>query len=196
MDRNPTWFERTFNVDFNLVDYEMASRGPEFMKMIWSWWPSVGFEPRYGGDIAMGAFAIGNYLQFINELQNLQPILVQIEQLTSDETLGLPKNLTASQAQVQELVIEAERNFNASWYSAAVSDLREASALAQATLSELGIVVPILQQNRVARISLEVIAIILVATGSLVVYLLYRLRASSGRQHRRQRKRRRVLHSN
>lgn len=196
MDRNPTWFERTFNVDFNLVDYEMASRGPEFMKMIWSWWPSVGFEPRYGGDIAMGAFAIGNYLQFINELQNLQPILMQIEQLTSDENIGLPKNLTASQAQVQELVIEAARNFNASWYSEAVSDLREASALAQATLSELGIVVPILQQNRVARISLEVIAIILVATGSLVVYLLYRLRASSGRQHRRQRKRRRVLHSN
>ena len=51
LDQNRTWFERTFNVDFNLIDYQMASRGPQFMKMVWSWWPSLGFEPRYGGDI-------------------------------------------------------------------------------------------------------------------------------------------------
>jgi len=35
---NSTWYEKTFGVDFNMINFEMAARGERYMKMIWSWW--------------------------------------------------------------------------------------------------------------------------------------------------------------
>jgi len=187
LDQNRTWFERTFNVDFNLIDYQMASRGPQFMKMAWSWWPSLGFEPRYGGDIAFGAFAIGNYLTFKARLQSLQPILMEIEQLSSDQTLGLPANVTASYNRAKQLMSEAESNFNESWYSAAVAELTDASALAQGVVRELGILVPILQMNRTI---IETMTIALLVLTIADVYLYHKLTGRARRQRGRQRPRR------
>ncbi len=181
--KNPTWFERTFNVNFNMIDYEMASRGPESMKMVWSWWPSIGFEPRYGGDIAFGSFAIGSYLTFMDKLQNLRPILAQIDLILSDRTLGLPENVTASYKEAKELVAEATQNFNQGWYSVAVAEIYKASSLAQDTIKQLGILVPILQTTRL------VVASAAIAVAGLVigeVYLYQRLKHLSRRQRGRQ----------
>lgn len=187
LDEKPTWFERTFNVNFNLIDYEMASRGPQFMRMVWSWWPNLGFEPRYGGDIAFGAFAIGNYLTFTDKLHALRQVIMEIKQLINGQTFGLPKNITASYDRVEQLVGQAERNFNESWYSAAVAELGEASAIAQHTVNELGIIVPILQTSETILVGM---AIVLVAVGISNVYMYNRWRRPPGRQRGRRRSRR------
>ncbi|MBI2125982.1 MAG: hypothetical protein HYU02_01515, partial [Thaumarchaeota archaeon] len=65
-----TWFERTFGIDFNLELFRMASRGVKYMKMMWSWWPDLGFEPRYGGDVARGYFDMANYRK-AKEMSNI-----------------------------------------------------------------------------------------------------------------------------
>jgi hypothetical protein len=62
-DASKTWFERAFNIDFNIELFKMASKGIKYMKMTWSWWPDLGFEPRYGGDVARGYFDMANYLE-------------------------------------------------------------------------------------------------------------------------------------
>lgn len=184
LNKNPTWFEKAFNVDFNLIDYQMASRGPQFMKMVWSWWPSVGFEPRYGGDIAFGAFAIGNYLAFANKLQSLQTILREIEKLTSNQPLGLPRDLTASYNQAQQLVKEAQRNFSEGWYSTAVAKINEATALAQDDVKQLGILAPFLQTSRIILEGLVVALVVLAVAGA---YLYGKLRRSLSSQRTRRR---------
>lgn len=69
-DTSKTWFERTFNIDFNLELFKMASKGIKYMKMMWSWWPDLGFEPRYGGDVARGYFDMANYLTASEILTN------------------------------------------------------------------------------------------------------------------------------
>ena len=191
LNLNPTWFERTYSVDFNLIDYQMASRGPQFMKMVWSWWPNLGFEPRYGADIAFGAFTIGNYLTFDEKFQSLQANLMEIERLTSDQTLGLPKNITTSYQQAKQLANDAERNFNESWYSAAMAKVGDASALAQETIKELGILVPILQTNRTDRTVLEGMGTVIAALAIVNVYLYHALsKRSSQRASQRPRRRR------
>jgi len=178
-------------VDFNLIDYQMAARGPQFMKMVWSWWPDLGFEPRYGGDIAFGAFTIGNYLTFDEKFQSLQANLTEIERLTSDQTLGLPNNITTAYQQAKQLANDAERNFNESWYSAAMADVGDASALAQETIRELGILVPILQTNRTL---LEGMGTVIAALAIVNVCMYYALRERPRRQRARQPPRRgRVL---
>jgi hypothetical protein len=170
-----------------LIDYQMASRGPQFMKMVWSWWPSVGFEPRYGGDIAFGAFAIGNYLTFTDKLQSLQTILSEIEKLTSDQPLGLPENITASYNQAKQLVKEAERNFSDGWYSTAVAEINKATALAQDEVKQLNIVAPFLQTSRII---LEGLVVTIVVLAVVDAYLYRKLRLSLSRQRARQRPRR------
>jgi hypothetical protein len=180
MNKNLTWFERTFGVDFNLIDYDMASRGPQYMKMVWSWWPDLGFEPRYGGDLAFGAFSIGNYLTFKEELDNLKPVLNEIRGLTSDQTLGLPENFTTSYHEAEHIVTDAELDFNASWYSAAIAELRRASVLAQNSISNLRIIAPALERNRIVLLAIAV-AIIGIALG----YFFDKLRKQSARRRSR-----------
>jgi len=178
-NRTPTWFERTFNVDFNLIDYDMASRGPTFMKMIWSWWPSVGFEPRYGGDIAIGAFAISNFLTFNRSLTNAQNLLNEIEQLTENKTIGQPENITQAYNQAVELINAAEGNFEAGWYSIANSQLANASSQARTALKDLNIVIPLERNNLTL---LEGVSIILFALLVSNVYWYRRTRSLTKRR--------------
>jgi len=117
--------------------------------------------------------------------------LMEIDRLTSDQTLGLPKNITTSYQQAKQLASDAERNFNESWYSAAMAEVVDASALAQETIKELGILVPILETNRTA---LEGMGTVIAALAIINVYLYHALSKRPRRQRARQRPRRsRVL---
>ena len=71
-------------------------------------------------------------------MQSLQLILMEIEQLSSDQTLGLPANVTASYNRAKQLMSEAESNFNESWYSAAVAELSDAVSSRSRSRSRVG----------------------------------------------------------
>lgn len=136
-NQNPTWFEQTFQVDFNLINYQMASRGDQYMKMMWSWWPDVGFEPRYGGDVASGAFAIANFLTYRDRLDRTQSILMETKQLRAKVSRPDTENLTASFKRTQELLREAGRHFDDGWYSVAVAKVEDAAKLLDDVMKEL-----------------------------------------------------------
>jgi len=127
-EHNLSWFEQTFNVDFNQIDYQMASRGPQYMKMIWSWWPDLGFEPRYGGDIAFGQFSIANYIEYNEDVNSTRTLLLTISQLANN-VQTLPRNLTLSIAADQELLDQAIQNYQDGWYPIATAKLEEARSL-------------------------------------------------------------------
>jgi len=163
-DRHPTWFERTFSVDFNLIDYEMASRGPTYMKMVWSWWPTIGFEPRYGGDIAFGAFATDGYLTFNATLRRATQNLAEIDLLTGNNTNLLPKNTTTIYDQARALVAAAAQNFNLGWYSLARAQANDAIELAELALSYTQVAIPSAQNNDALFGILAVTMVVLVAS--------------------------------
>jgi hypothetical protein len=189
-DRNPTWFERTFNIDFNLIDYEMASRGPTFMKMIWSWWPGLGFEPRYGGDIAIGAFAIANFLAAKDNLVEAQSMLNEIEQETENQTWEQPQNVTHAYDQAVALFTAAKGNFDSGWYSVANSQVEDAISSARTALSDLSIVNP-LQKTNWTIIGLASILLI-----TLVASNVYWYQKTTSSKHRRVRSnRKQATHS-
>jgi hypothetical protein len=166
-DRHPTWFERTFSVDFNLIDYEMASRGPTYMKMIWSWWPSLGFEPRYGGDIAFGAFAADGYLTYNATLNRATQTLAEIVELTENNTNSLPGNTTSAYDRAKALVAAAAQDFNLGWYSLARAQADHAAALAGFALSYTQAATPPPENNA------TLFSILAVTLGLLVLSNLY-----------------------
>ncbi len=94
-DASKTWFERTFDTDFNVELFKMASKGVKYMKMLWSWWPDLGFEPRYGADAARGYFDMANYLR-ANDLIR-----------ASAEEHGLIKNMMAQAPRFGSEISEA-----------------------------------------------------------------------------------------
>jgi hypothetical protein len=181
-DWHPTWFEKTFSVDFNLIDYEMASRGPTYMKMVWSWWPSLGFEPRYGGDIAFGAFAIDGYLTFNSTFREATQILAEIDALTGNNTNLLPLNTTSTYQQARKLVAAAAQNFNIGWYALARTQADDAVALGRIALSYAQASVPTAQTNQ------ELFGILGVSLGLLVVSNLYWYRKLARRTVRSRRR--------
>jgi hypothetical protein len=190
VDRNLTWFEQTFNVDFNQINFQMASRGPQYMKMIWSWWPSIGFEPRYGGDIAFGEFAIGSYVEYNKRVAAARMLVQEITQW-ANSTQGLPENLTLSIAEDQNLLEDAVKNFNDGWFSIASAKLDHASSLAQNLEEALGSFTETSKRIRLEQqltISLVVVSALLVVTN---VYWLKRVKSSGGthRVHSRQKRR-------
>jgi hypothetical protein len=182
--RNPrlTWFERTFTTDFNLIDYEMASRGPTFMKMVWSWWPGVGFEPRYGGDIAFGAFAIDSFLTFNNKLDEATEILNEIKQLTGNQTTTLPENITTWYNQATELLTAAKANFELGWYTVAKAQIDDASTDAKTALNNLESIIPLRQTNQIL---LGLVAIILMLLVLSNLYWYRTLRRTTKQARRR-----------
>ena len=128
LNRNESWFEATFNVTFNAIDYQMAERGDQYMKMIWSWWPDLGFEPRYGGDVAYGYYSIANYMSYADIRATTQSKMVEIERLTNNQTSGLPANITNSYVTAHSLLNEAASNFSDGWYALAVAELGDSTA--------------------------------------------------------------------
>jgi len=171
MDRNLTWFERTFSLDFNILDYQMASQGPTYMKMVWSWWPSIGFEPRYGGDIAFGAFATDGYLTFNSTLEKATEILAEVNELTGNSTNELPANATAMYLQARALVASSVQDFNTGWYSLARAQADEAADVAGTVLSYTQVATAAAQNKEILFGILG--GILCIVVGLLVVSNLY-----------------------
>jgi hypothetical protein len=184
-DQHPTWFEKTFSVDFNIIDYEMASRGPTYMKMVWSWWPSIGFEPRYGGDIAFGAFATDGYLTFNATFRRAMQTLAEIDELTGYNTNLLPGNATATYDQARMLVAAAAQNFKLGWYSLARAQADDAVALGAIALSYTQIAIPPAQNKNVLLGILGVTVALLIASN---LYWYRRVKHTVVRSRRRQRR--------
>jgi hypothetical protein len=182
-DRQPTWLERTFSIDFNLIDYAMASRGPTYMKMIWSWWPTLGFEPRYGGDIAFGTFATDGYLTFNSTIRKAEDIIARIDESTGNNTNLLPGNSTATYQQARALVAAATQNFDLGWYSLARAQADDAIALGETTLSYSQIATLSTRNNEV------LFGVLGVTLGVLVISNLYWHGKLTRRAPRRRRKR-------
>ncbi len=179
-DHQLTWFEKTFNVDFNQIDYEMANRGPTAMKMAWSWWPNIGFEPRYGGDIAFGAFAIDSYLTFNSTSNETARILEQVGQLTGNDTTTFPQNITYSYNQATELATLAQESFNLGWYTVAKGQIDNALSYANSALSQLQPLIP-LRQNITTLLTVLAVAVLVI----LISNLYWHRRLTRTTKHRR-----------
>ena len=186
-DQQTTWFEKTFGIDFNLIDYEMASRGPTFMKMMWSWWPNLGFEPRYGGDIAFGAFAVDSFLTFNSTSHEASQILEQINELIANDTSGLPENTTSAYYQAVKLKAAAEESFNLGWYTVAKAQITDALTDAKTALNELQPLIAFRQTNQIL---LTVVALALVFVVLSNLYWYRRLTRAANRGNRPTRRRR------
>jgi len=119
---NSTWYEKTFGVDFNIINFEMAARGERYMKMIWSWWPDIGFELGYGGDVAAGFFAMAWYLKSLEELQVADKALEDLEEAVRNSyPAGKHDEILESISIENE---DAHREFQNGWYSIASSMAR------------------------------------------------------------------------
>jgi hypothetical protein len=186
VNRNLTWFEKTFNVNFNAIDYQMASRGDQYMKMIWSWWPDVGFEPRYGGDIAFGAYTIGNYFVYQDKLTAAQSDIHNIEELTNNQTSYLPANVTTSYLSARTLLNDAMHNFSDGWYSIAVGELGNATRLADDVVKELAVLIPL--NNLRTTVQLETVALLALVIFAVAInaYWYRKIRRLSNRGSRRE----------
>jgi hypothetical protein len=192
-DKHPTWFERTFSVDFNVIDYEMANRGPTYMKMIWSWWPNIGFEPRYGGDIAFGAFATDGYMTFNATFRRTLLTLAEIDSLTGNNTSSLPENTTATYNEASAFAKAASEDFRLGWYTLAKAQALDAAVRAETVLNYIQLTMPLRQANQI---------LVVIATFTLGAFALSNLywhkrlaRSKTAIEHgRTRRKQRRKSH--
>lgn len=114
---NSTWYEKTFGVDFNIINFEMAARGERYMKMIWSWWPDIGFEPRYGGDVAAGFFAMAWYLKGPEDLEMADGALEDLEEAVANSYLVKEHAKILESTRMENE--NAHREFQNGWYSIA-----------------------------------------------------------------------------
>ena len=114
---NSTWYEKTFGTDFNLINFEMAGRGERYMKMIWSWWPDIGFEPRYGGDVAAGFFTMAWYLKGLEDLEIADEALADLEQAVMNSSLADEHMKFLNSIQMKNE--NTHREFQEGWYSVA-----------------------------------------------------------------------------
>ncbi|HYW00236.1 MAG TPA: hypothetical protein VE862_02130, partial [Candidatus Acidoferrum sp.] len=181
VESNPSWFESTFSVNFNAIDYQMASQGDTFMKMIWSHWPDVGFEPRYGGDIAFGAFSVAGYQEYYNTTAETQSLLNQINQLASGG-MTLPENVSISYGQAQSFLSDAEHEFQDGWYALAAAKAVNASISANSAWVGLQEFIPVSTANRVSemeRLALVGVVIILIVSNLYLFRKVKRLQVVS-----------------
>jgi len=150
------------------------------MKMVWSWWPNIGFEPRYGGDIAFGAFAIDSYITFNASSNEATQILAQIGQLTGNNTATLPQNITYSYTQASELANLAQESFNLGWYAVAKGQIDDALTYANSALSELQPLIPLRQSITILLIILAVATLVI-----LISNLYWHRRLTKMTKHQR-----------
>jgi hypothetical protein len=180
LESNPSWFESTFSVNFNAIDYQMASQGDTFMKMIWSHWPDLGFEPRYGGDIAFGAFSLAGYQEYYNVTAQTQSLLNQINQLVAGG-MTLPENVSMSYQQAQFFLSDAGREFQDGWYALAAARASNASLFANSAWVGLEAFIPVSNSNRVwemERLALVGVIVILVVSNLYLFRKVKRVRGS------------------
>jgi hypothetical protein len=139
------------------------------MKMAWSWWPNIGFEPRYGGDIAFGAFAIDSYLTFNTSSYEASQALAQFDQMTGNNTTSLPQNITSSYDQAVKLAAAAQENFDLGWYTVAKGQINDALTYVNAALSELQPLIPLREQNTTL-LALFATAVVIILVSNLYWY--------------------------
>jgi hypothetical protein len=179
VESNPSWFESTFSVNFNAIDYQMASQGDTFMKMIWSQWPDLAFEPRYGGDIAFGAFSVAGYQEYYNITAQTQSLLNQINQLAAGG-MTLPENASISYGRAQSFVNDSEHEFQDGWYALAAAKAVNASISANSAWVGLEAFIPVSNANRVSemeRLALVGVVIILIVSN---LYLFRKVKRLQG----------------
>jgi len=179
-ESKPSWFESTFSVNFNVIDYQMASQGDTFMKMIWSHWPDLGFEPRYGGDIAFGAFSLAGYQEYYNTTAQTQQLLNQINQLVVGG-MTLPENVSVSYQQAQSSLNDAEHEFQDGWYALAAAKASNASISANSAWIGLEVFIPVSNSNRVwemERLALVGVVAILIVSNLYLFRKIKRLQGS------------------
>ncbi len=134
---NLTWFERTFNVDFNLVDFQMASRGDRYAKMIWGSWPDVGFEPRYGGDVAAGFYALATYQEAKDLVGRAEASILQLKGLGVDSGSNPFPSVMRASIEATRLLDQAKEEFSYGWYSPSSKLAKEAINKADEALAEM-----------------------------------------------------------
>jgi len=127
----------------------MASRGPTYMKMVWSWWPNIGFEPRYGGDIAFGAFATDGYMTFNATFRRTLQILAEIDSLTGNNISSLPENTTATYNEASAFAKTASEDFRLGWYPLAKAQALDAAVRAETVLNYIQLIMPLRQANQI-----------------------------------------------
>jgi len=149
----PSWFERTFGVDFNMINYQMINRGVQYMKMIWSWWPNVGFEPRYGGDIASGAFPIAAFLAYRENAPETESAFLNVQRIIRTQRLEDSPNITRTLTDANELLKTSKSEFDDGYYTIAVVKLRSVGEM----IKKLNPVVKILQEMRALRNLIEIL---------------------------------------
>lgn len=137
VNHNRTWLERTFNIDFNQINFQMANQGPQYMKMIWSWYPSLGFEPRYGADIAFGSFGIANFLTYRENTAHVRHELNHAKQMI--QTLWGPSSVHLRiRYKIAEMNLEeAQQSFRDGWFSVAAVKLNKADQIANSLMNHL-----------------------------------------------------------
>jgi len=168
LESKPSWFESTFSVNFNLIDYQMASQGDTYMKMIWSHWPDLGFEPRYGGDIAFGAFSLAGYQDYCNATEQTQSVLNQINQLVASG-MTMPQNVSISYEQAESLLNGAAQEFQDGWYALAAAKAINASTFANSAWAGLEEFIPVSNSIRVS--DMERLALV----GAIVILVVSNL---------------------
>jgi len=134
---NLTWFERTFNVDFNLVNFQMASRGDRYTKMIWGSWPDVGFEPRYGGDLAVGFYTLAAYQEAKELTERAEASILQLKGLGLDSGSNPFPQVKAASLEAARLLDDAEKEFSNGWYSLSSKLAKEAINKVGEALAEM-----------------------------------------------------------
>lgn len=169
---NPSWFEKTFGVDFNQVNYQMVSRGDKYMKMIWSWWPDVGFEPRYGSDVAQGFFSIAGY-------HNASETSIAYEKLRntyerSSAGKRLPREIEVLVSEAAAARRNATTEFTKGWYAHSIVYGRKAASLMDEALRLLKGYAPFEETvNQITFIRNLVVGLVLATV--ILVYLNIRL---------------------
>lgn len=171
-------------MNFNEIDYQMASRGDQYMKMIWARWPDVGFEPRYGGDIAFGEYAIANYLAYQDKLRAAQSDIHEIEELTNNQTSYLPTNVTTSYLFARALLNDAMCNFSDGWLAIAVAELGNATRLAEFALKELAVLTPLNSSRTTVQIETAALLALMIFTITINVYWYRKIRQRSSSRTR------------
>jgi hypothetical protein len=155
-----------------VIDYQMVNRGVQYMKMIWSWWPNVGFEPRYGGDIASGAFSIANFLAYRENAPATELTFENTQRIIRTQHLEDSSNVTRTLTDASELLRSSKSEFDDGYYTIAVAKLRSVDKM----IKKLNPVLKILQDMRAMRNLIEIMAASIVAIAAIFTTYIVHLK--------------------
>ena len=147
--------------------------------MIWSWWPNVGFEPRYGGDIAAGAFRIANFLAYTAKLSITKSALETVHQ--GIRILEDSPNATLMYNDAAELLKNCTTDFEEGWYSIAVAKLNKAHRIIERLTIETKPFETIQRLKSLNQIETGAIVTLAIILASIMAHWLRRLVHTHGK---------------